>query len=706
MRWRAGVLGAVLLCGACADDGGGAGTADVGVSAPMDGGSSGMDGGHDAGMDTGPAEDRVMPAVDLGSTPPDLPMALDAAAEDTPGMARDDGITDDRGGLLDVVSLDARPDVAVDVPFRCTDNASCTGNASGEVCDPATGRCVRCRPEDDPCPMGQYCVPGMHQCAQGCRDDASCRSVGPATPVCDLTVRRCVSCLRDEHCAAGTLCVGQRCVPGCNPARPCPSAQQCCAGACVDTATNAAHCGACGAACSPPQAQGLCVAGRCTVGMCSPGRVDCNGAASDGCEVDTRTDLRHCGRCNNLCTHGLNGAARCEEGMCRVSCAAGHHLCDGQCLPDDDPNSCGLRCTPCPAGPVGSRPVCVAGGCGFVCDTGYHRCGVVCSLNTSPASCGQSCTPCPTTANAESTCTEGRCGFRCREGFADCDNDPTNGCESDLRSNATCGSCQRRCPSGGNGTYACVAGACEVRCDAGFGDCDGNVSNGCEAQFASSPNHCGACGFACPTRRNAETTCAGAMCGFRCVAGFSDCNGVATDGCEHAGACTRTETLFSDGFEAGLVYWSPSANWRRYSFSSARWGAPNPHSGSWSYEADVYSCDREATTDVVRVLDLSSALSASVSFVEFVGSYYASSTSRSSDDYSVQASTDGGASWTTISTSALTVGNWRDRSISLSSMLGQRDVRLRLRVFNRCGDYDGALWFVDQIVVTATLRNY
>jgi len=687
MRWKGYVFSAVL-CAACADDGGAMGAPDVGAMVATDAGLSGVDIGQDAGVDAGPVEDRALSPVDLGPTSPDVT----TVPEDN-GPSEDRGSTGDAGALDTgtMSSVDASPDVVLDVPFRCTDNTSCAGNAAGTVCEPTSGRCVRCRQDDDPCPMGQYCVPGMHQCAVGCRDDASCRGVSPATPVCDLTVRRCVSCLRDEHCAAGTLCVGQRCVPGCNPMRPCASGQQCCAGACVDTTTNAAHCGACGAVCSPPQGQGLCVAGRCTVGMCSPGRVDCNGAVTDGCEVDTRTDLRHCGRCNSPCTHGLNGAARCEERLCRVSCAAGHHLCEGQCLADDDPNSCGLRCTPCPAGPVGSRPVCVAGGCGFVCDTGYHRCGGVCSLNTSPASCGQSCTPCPTTANAEATCAEGRCGFRCRDGFADCDNDPTNGCESDLRSNATCGSCQRRCPSGGNGTYVCMAGACEVRCSAGFGDCDGDANNGCEAQFASSPNHCGACGFACPTRRNAETTCAGAMCGYRCVAGFSDCNGVATDGCEHAGACTRTETLFSDGFEAGLVNWSSSPDWSRWSYDG--------YGGGAFYQGYVYRCNVGAETAIDRSFDLSRADAASVRFFEYVDQY-----SRS-DRYNVQVSIDGGMTWSSISTSTATV--WRERNVSLSAYLGRSSVRIRFQLFEVCAGNDGpATWGIDQVSVTATIRNY
>jgi hypothetical protein len=53
----------------------------------------------------------------------------------------------------------------------------------------------------------------------------------------------------------------------------------------VDTRTTLAHCGACGRACAPPAGTGACVAGACTVASCNSGFANCNGSATDGCEA-------------------------------------------------------------------------------------------------------------------------------------------------------------------------------------------------------------------------------------------------------------------------------------------------------------------------------------------------------------------------------------------------------------------------------------
>ncbi len=58
-----------------------------------------------------------------------------------------------------------------------------------------------------------------------------------------------------------------------------------------------------------------------------------------------------------------------------------------------------------------------------------------------------------------------------------------------------CGACGYVCGDA-HGTRACVAGRCEITCAAGFADCDGDASNGCEADL-SSPAQCGACGHDC-----------------------------------------------------------------------------------------------------------------------------------------------------------------------------------------------------------------
>jgi hypothetical protein len=72
----------------------------------------------------------------------------------------------------------------------------------------------------------------------------------------------------------------------------------------VDTRTTVTHCGACGRTCSLPNATAACAAGGCTVAACNTGFADCDGSAANGCEVDTRTSDSNCGVCARACTGG------------------------------------------------------------------------------------------------------------------------------------------------------------------------------------------------------------------------------------------------------------------------------------------------------------------------------------------------------------------------------------------------------------------
>ncbi len=120
----------------------------------------------------------------------------------------------------------------------------------------------------------------------------------------------------------------------------------------------------------------------------------------------------------------------------------------------------------------------------------------------------------------------------CLGTFADCDHDPSNGCEADTATDpAHCGACEVAC-SISNGTPACVASACAVAsCAAPFADCDGEVSNGCETDTSSDASHCGGCGKRCAAV-NGAASCAGGACVLACDAGFGDCDGDPSNGCE------------------------------------------------------------------------------------------------------------------------------------------------------------------------------
>ncbi len=94
--------------------------------------------------------------------------------------------------------------------------------------------------------------------------------------------------------------------------------------------------------------------------------------------------------------------------------------------------------------------------------------------------------------------------------------------------------CGVACPMVANSQRICGGGVCGFTCEAGFADCDGNTTNGCETPTTSSNAHCGACGRACTMgQRCVGGTCACAtgetLCGTRCINTNADV--------ENCGAC-------------------------------------------------------------------------------------------------------------------------------------------------------------------------
>lgn len=129
-------------------------------------------------------------------------------------------------------------------------------------------------------------------------------------------------------------------------------------------------------------------------------------------------------------------------------------------------------------------------------------------------------------------------------GFADCDMDPSNGCEASLTSVDHCGTCADSCTSTVMNvtTPLCTGGACAYdTCSAGFGDCDGDATNGCEAPLDTLTD-CGGCNKPCSAPANTQAASCSAMgvCGYTaCNVGFLDCDGNPANGCE-APSATQT----------------------------------------------------------------------------------------------------------------------------------------------------------------------
>jgi hypothetical protein len=163
--------------------------------------------------------------------------------------------------------------------------------------------------------------------------------------------------------------------------------QQCapfrlCDNACVDTQSNAKHCGACGAAIADGQICSMGAAVRADVGcgmrtLCNGGCVDTNthplfcGGCDVACETSQRCAMGRCecgaplkncaGVCRECCTNSdCPGDRTCSEGVCVLHCAAPFSQCKDDCvdLKTDakNCNTCGNDC-----GPGGT---CANGSCG------------------------------------------------------------------------------------------------------------------------------------------------------------------------------------------------------------------------------------------------------------------------------------------------------------------------------------------------------
>ena len=238
--------------------------------------------------------------------------------------------------------------------------------ACGVVCDEAAEE--YCNYQDDArSEIGCGCPPGKVQCGGECKDlSANDLNCGTCNKPCDLTEApdhpnmyygclasecgklKCAggfancdgnlgngcetSILSDDNCGAcGNKCsAGERCAVDDrgNPKCMCGQGLTFCQqgemyglpqGYCTDLSTSTKNCGACGVDCGSIAGGDdwvpVCDFGKCVL-TCSEGTADCNGAASDGCEIDTRSDPRHCGGCGITCDLALGQA--CVAGRCVV----------------------------------------------------------------------------------------------------------------------------------------------------------------------------------------------------------------------------------------------------------------------------------------------------------------------------------------------------------------------------------------------------
>ena len=343
---------------------------------------------------------------------------------------------------------------------------------------------------------------------------------------CDPTQHTCVQCLTATDCALGSICMDGVCHAGCDTTagRGCPTGQTCCAKLCVDTKSDAGNCGACGMACGGTK--------KCCAATCS----------------DTSADINNCGACGTVCGN-KNGTPSCTGGTCQFKCASGFvHCgtgtsgCESSLSATTSCSACGVSCDTTNA----SMTTCDGTTCGYTCKAGFADCmknapdidGCETPTNTA-LDCGGCGNTCDVLTASQTSCSGKTCQYSCKPGLADCKTTPPNldGCESDLKSPATCGSCTNACDTKTASAATCDGATCSYTCNAGLLDCTKTGANldGCETN-GKSVTSCGACGAACDTTTTTNPSCDGTHCIYgACTTGRLDCNaskGANTDGCE------------------------------------------------------------------------------------------------------------------------------------------------------------------------------
>jgi hypothetical protein len=387
---------------------------------------------------------------------------------------------ENRAGYCDPVPAGTDPDneCPTEAPESCGRTGFCSGSRfcqlwpAGTLCVPASCATNASLNRADTCNGSGTCLDnGVESCAP-----YVCVA-GTGTAACKT------SCDVNQDCIAGYGCktTTHQCLKndGLSGA--------CCSGFCRNLAIDPGHCGACGQACTNEHGTTSCVGGQCAP-VCAPDYASCDGSLQNGCETALLTTTAHCGACNQPCTNE-HGTTSCVLGQCVPSCATGYQDCDGNprngCETDIRVNS--EHC----------------GGCGLAC-TNEH--GTV-------------------------SCQSMQCVPGCASGYGDCNGNPRDGCETDIRTTtAHCGACNQACAND-HGSTSCIGGACVPVCDQGYRDCNANARDGCETNILTTTAHCGECNQPC-VNPNGTTRCEGGQCLPTCSPGYYDCNGNPRDGCE------------------------------------------------------------------------------------------------------------------------------------------------------------------------------
>src|SRR5262249_47494738 len=146
-------------------------------------------------------------------------------------------------------------------------------NPATPICDSSSGKCVTCVVAKD-CPTSNDCIDHACKPYKACTNSLDCGS----GQVCDTARMRCVECVGTNDCPMTAKCVSNVCRAKCSSDTQCTGMGLLCdiaQGICV-------QCIGAGD-CKPDQ---YCAAGTCTADVCTGGTTSCMNNSVVTCRAD------------------------------------------------------------------------------------------------------------------------------------------------------------------------------------------------------------------------------------------------------------------------------------------------------------------------------------------------------------------------------------------------------------------------------------
>jgi hypothetical protein len=400
--------------------------------------------------------------------------------------------------------------------------------------------------------------------------------------------------------------------------------------------------------------------------------------------VDSRFDPANCGACGHACAAG----EVCSDGACGLTCVGGSTLCGSRCVDTGSDNAnCGACGTVCDAGRA-----CVAGTCALSCASPLVACGATCAdTRFDTAHCGA----CDTACAAGQLCANGSCvaAGECATD-SDCGGLTIARCTTAVCNHGAYPGPMNHCvvvpsPSGttcDDGLFCTTTDRCD-----GAGACVGSVANTCGMTAPECQQVvCDEVADSCSVANIADgTSCTGSLCdtGSTCTAGACHgtpivCSGVGPCGpntcdpatgscgapadgtaCEDYNLCTtgnacaagtcgtrmpNCAVFVNESFETCPAGWTLTGEWECGTPMGV--GPSSAHSGTGVIATriaanyannDAYDMNTASSPPI----DLTTAMSPRLVFWAWIDTE-----GSSFDGFNLSASTDGGTTWTNVTT--------------------------------------------------------